>query len=114
MLSRRSLQLIWFYAVAALLGVMISYIDLTVVGPQVPALLLLASGFLLACAQPKVAWKLSLVTGLWIPFIRTFLLLYARAFYLNQLAMPFLALLPVFLGTVFGLFFVKHFVGALR
>ena len=110
MFSRRFLHLIWFYTLAALLGLMISYIDLTVEGPQVPALLLLASGFLLASAQPKIAWRLALATGLWIPIIRIFLLFNSGAFYLSQLALPFLAFLPVFLGTFFGLFFVKNFV----
>jgi|SRR3989344_7859955 len=111
MFSQKTLQLIWFYALAALLGVMISYIDLTVSGPQVPALLLLASGFLLAVAQPKIAWRLAVITGLWIPIIRIVLLFSTRSTLLiDQIVSPFLALIPTFLGTIIGLFFTKNFV----
>src|SRR5437762_1086664 len=58
---------LWHTSLALFWGLLIAFIDLIASGAQLPALLLLSSGFFLGFARPSCAWRWALLVATWIP-----------------------------------------------
>jgi len=60
---------LWLPVFALFLGLLTGLVDLQSQEPQLPALLLLASGFFMASARPREAWLWPLLIAPWIPVL---------------------------------------------
>ena len=95
----------WLPLLTMLLGVLISLIDLSSTDPQLPALLLLAIGFVAGYAKPGYAWVWALLLGIWIPLAEfTTLAIGMRLGYRPDILASSIALVPAFVGAYGGAF----------
>ena len=97
---------LWQYLLALFLGIVTAIIDLGTDEVQLSVLLLLVFGFFLGFNQPKSAWHMAMLLGIWIPIFRLIDIFLSQGSHklVPEGFGPFLAVVPALIGAYGGVF----------